>query len=252
MLSAVWIFTPGLTSCDMPHKIRCSMGRYSEKTIKDVNDRADIREIIPGADPAKPKQNIDCPFCGAKKKFGITHNSRYNSAKCFVCNEGFANPISAWMHYQGYDKDKYPQAIEEVAKMAGMTIQTEEEERGSFYRDQKDRIKDTFCSEQLEASGLTLEDVMATAFDGKAETRISPFQSGSFGPGYRIDTLGSDMMIYYIDLHGRYMTYMAKGSSVPRRYGRVRFANPDLHKVKDKPTKYMIPEGAPSDAYIPE
>lgn len=228
------------------------MARYSDLSIKTVNDTADIRDFIPGADPSKTKQSLDCPFCGAKKKFGVTHNSRYNSAKCYVCKEGFLNPIAAHMHYQGYGKDKYPQAIEEVAKMAGVNIQTEDDERGQFYRDQEARVKDTFCNEQLAASGLKVEDVMATVSDGKGVTQVTPFQPGTFGPGYRIDPLGSDMMIYYIDLHGRYMTYMAKGSSVPRRYARVRFANPELHKIKDKPAKYMTPEGAPSKAYIPE
>lgn len=228
------------------------MPKYSEQTIRNVNEAADIRDIIPGADNTKPKQNLDCPFCGAKKKFGVTYNSKYNSAKCFACKEGFANPISAWMHYQGYGKDKYPLAIEEVAKMGGIQIQTEDEERGKFYREQEKRVKDTFCNEQLAASGLKIEDVMASSFDGKAIAQVSPFQPGSFGPGFRIDPLGSDMIIYYIDLHGRYMTYMAKGSATPRRYARVRFANPELHKVKDKPAKYMTPEGAPSKAYIPE
>ena len=228
------------------------MARYSDLTIKSVNDNADIRDFIPGADQSRTKQSIDCPFCGAKKKFGITHNSKYNSAKCFVCKDGFSNPIAAYMYFQGYGKDKYPQAIEEVAKMAKVNIQTEDEERGKFYRDQEDRVKDTFCNEQLAASGLKIEDVMATVSESKGVTQVSPFQPGTFGNGFRIDPLGSDMMIYYIDLHGRYMTYMAKGSSVPRRYGRVRFANPELHKVNDKPTKYMTAGGAPSYAFITE
>ncbi len=73
----------------MQLKTSYSMGRYSEKTIKDVNDAADIRDIIPEADNTKPRQDLDCPFCGAKKKFGVTRNSRNNSARCFVCKEGF-------------------------------------------------------------------------------------------------------------------------------------------------------------------
>ncbi|MDE5850793.1 MAG: hypothetical protein K2H38_11675, partial [Muribaculaceae bacterium] len=125
------------------------MARYSDLTIKSVNDNADIRDFIPGADQSKTKQNIDCPFCGAKKKFGITHNSRYNSAKCFVCKEGFSNPIAAYMHFQGYGKDKYPLAIEEVAKMARVNIQTEDEERGQILHNASDRIKGSFCSKQL-------------------------------------------------------------------------------------------------------
>lgn len=228
------------------------MGKYSEYTIKAVNDAADIREFIEGADHTKPKQNIDCPFCGAKKKFGITHNSRWNSAKCFACKQGFANPISAWMHYQGYGKDKYPQAIEEVAKMAGINIQTEEEERGQVVRNASDRVKGSFCQEQLEASGLTVPDVMATVSDGKFQTKESPFLPGSFGLGFSIDPKGSDMVIRYYDLYGRPVKYTAKGSSTPRIYARVRFQNPDLHIVDGKAMKYQTPTGAPSKAYIPQ
>lgn len=228
------------------------MARYSEQTIKSVNDNADIRDIIPGADPSKTKQNLDCPFCGAKKKFGVTHNSKYNSAKCFACGAGFANPISAWMHYQGYGSDKYPVAIEEVAKMARMTISTEEVERKEFLRNSADRIKGSFCVQQLEASGLTVRDVMAAVNDGKSRSEESPFQPGSFGPGFSIDPKGSDMVIRYYDLHGRSVKYTAKGSSTPKVYARVRYSNPELHQVGGKPMKYQTPTGAPSKAYIPQ
>ncbi len=228
------------------------MGRYSEKTIKDVNDAADIRDIIPEADNTKPRQDLDCPFCGAKKKFGVTRNSRNNSARCFVCKEGFSTPISAWMHYKGYGKDKYPQAIEEVAKMAGLTIQTEDEKRDATYKSAADRLRDSFCSKQLEESGLKVADVMATVNDGKYTSLESPFQQGTFGPGFSIDPQGSDMLIRYYDLHGRPMKYTAKGSPTPRTYARVRYLNPDLHKSGGKPMKYQTPTGAPSRAYIPQ
>lgn len=229
------------------------MGKYSELTIKAVNDEADIRDIIPGADPAKTKQYLDCPFCGEKKKFGITRNSRINSARCFVCKEGFSNPISAWMHYQGYGKDKYPLAIEEVAKIAGINIRTEDERRNDTIRRAGDSQKDSFCARQLEESGLKIEDVMATVItDGKHETLVSPFQPGTFGTGFRVDPKGSDMVIRYYDLHGRPMTYTAKGSSTAFNYVRVRFLNPDLHIVKEKPMKYQTPSGTPSRAYIPQ
>ncbi|MDE6553343.1 MAG: hypothetical protein K2K98_10405 [Muribaculaceae bacterium] len=228
------------------------MARYSDLTIKSVNDNADIRDFIPGADQSKTKQNIDCPFCGAKKKFGITHNSRYNSAKCFVCKEGFSNPIAAYMHFQGYGKDKYPLAIEEVAKMARVNIQTEDEERGQILHNASDRIKGSFCSKQLEESGLKIQDVMATVSDGKHISEESPFQPGTFGPGFTIDPKGSDMLIRYYDLHGRPVKYTAKGSATPKIYARVRYFNPDLHLVGGKPMKYQTPTGAPSKAYIPQ
>lgn len=228
------------------------MARYSDLTIKSVNENADIRDFIPGADQSKTKQSIDCPFCGAKKKFGITRNSKFNSAKCYVCKEGFSNPIAAHMHYQGYGKDKYPQAIEEVAKMAKIHIQAEDEERAQTLHNASDRIKGSFCSKQLEESGLKIQDVMATVSDGKHISEESPFQPGTFGPGFSIDPKGSDMLIRYYDLHGRPVKYTVKGSSTPRVYARVRYSNPDLHLVGGKPMKYQTPTGAPSKAYIPQ
>lgn len=226
------------------------MARYSEDTINSVNKNADIRDIIDGADPAKPKQSIDCPFCGAKKKFYVTHNSRSNSAHCFVCKQGFANPISAWMHYKGYGKDKYPQAIEEVAKLAKIVIYSEEQKRENTIREAGESIKASFCKMQLAASGLEVEDVMTKVNDGKSEYLCSPFQPGTFGTGFRVDPKGDDMVIHYYDLYGRPMTYTAKGSSTPRQYARVRYFNPDLHQVMGKPMKYQTPMGAPSRAYI--
>lgn len=228
------------------------MAKYSKDTIDSVNKNADIREIIPDADPTRPRQQITCPFCGEKKKFSVTRNSRQNSAYCFVCKEGFANPISAWMYYQGYGKDKYPQAIEEVARLANMVIYSEEQKRENTIRDAGDNIKASFCEMQLAASGLEVADVMAKVTDGKSESLVSPFQPGSFGTGFRIDTKADDMVIYYYDLHGRPMTYTAKGSATPRQYVRVRYFNPDLHRIKDKPMKYQTPTGAPCRAYIPE
>lgn len=228
------------------------MARYSDLTIKVVNENADIRDIIPGSDPSKTKQSIDCPFCGAKKKFGITHNSKFNSAKCYVCKEGFSNPIAAYMHYQGYGKEKYPLAIEEVAKIAKLNIKTEEEERGQVLTNASDRIRGSFCSSQLEESGLKIQDLMATVSDGKHTYQESPFQPGSFGPGFIIDPKGSDMIIRYYDLHGRPAKYTVKGSPTPRVYARVRYSNPDLHMIGGKPMKYQTPTGAPSKAYIPQ
>lgn len=227
------------------------MARYSEQTINDVNKYADIRDIIPGTDPTKPRQQLDCPFCGAKKKFSVVHNSKSNSAWCYVCKEGFGNPISAWMHYQGYDKSKYTQAIEEVAKLANVQIYTEEQKRKDTIKEAGESMRSSFCAMQLAASGLTVEDVMTTVNDGRSEYQCSPFQPGSFGPKFSFDPKGSDMIIYYYDLHGRQMTYTPKGSSALRQYGRVRHYNPELHRDKnDKPTKYRTPAGASCRAYI--
>lgn len=228
------------------------MARYSEQTIEKVNRNADIRDFIEGADPTKATQKIDCPFCGEKKKFSVTHNSRRNMAYCFSCKKSLSSPIAAWMHYQGYGNDKFPQAVEEVAKKAGIPILSEKQERSETIRKAGADMQDSFCVSQLAESGLTLEDVMATVIDNKVESLMSPFRPGSFAPGYRLDPKGSDMVIHYYDLNGRPMMFSAKGSTVQHRYVRVRYANPANHEIKGKPMKYQTPAGASCRAYIPQ
>lgn len=229
------------------------MAKYSQRTIDDVNRNVDIRLIIDGADQSKSKQDIDCPFCGKKKKFSVTHNSKYNCAKCWSCGEGFSGPISALMHYKGYGKDQFPQAVEETAKIGGIYIRTEDDERGEAVKAATESLKSTFCQMQLYSSGLTEADVTLKINDGKSEYFESPFRKGRFSSDFRPDPMGDDMLIYYYDLHRRPVTYKAKGSSVPRQYVRARYANPDIHKSGDgKAMKYQTPPGAPSRAYIPE
>ena len=226
------------------------MAKYSEKTIADVNAKADIRDFIPGADPAKTKQTITCPFCGEKKKFGITHNSKWNSASCYVCKQGFSGPISAHMHYQGYGKDKYRQAIEEVAKQAGMVIYSDEDQARNAISETSEKLGKSFCAQQMRQSGLKVEDVMATV---EGEDMIqSPFIPGSVRAGWKIDPLGSDMIIRYYDLHGRPLKFIRKGQKTPQDYFRVRHLNPDLHQVDGKAMKYQSPAGSTTPAYIPE
>ena len=230
------------------------MAKYSQNTIDDVNSNVDIRLIIDGADTSKSKQDLDCPFCGKKKKFSVTRNARYNCAKCWSCKEGFSGPIAALMHYKGYGKDKFPLAVEETAKIGGIVIHTEDDERDRAAKDAAEDLKSTFCQMQLYASGLTEADVTTKVNDGRSEYFQSPFRKGRFDSSFRPDPYGDDMLIYYFDLFRRPVTYRAKGSSVPRQYVRVRFANPEIHtdQSSGKVMKYQTPPGAPSRAYIPE
>lgn len=229
------------------------MAKYSQNTISDVNRNVDIRLIIDGADQSKSKQELDCPFCGKKKKFTVTHNSRYNCAKCWSCGEGFSGPVSALMHYKGYGKDQYAQAIEETAKIGGLYIRTEDDERDRSIKATEESLKSTFCQMQLFASGLNEADVTTKINDGKSEFFASPFRKGRFDANFRPDTMGDDMLIYYYDLYRRPMQYKVKGSATPRQYIRVRYANPEIHKSADgKAMKYQTPPGAPSRIYIPE
>lgn len=101
------------------------MNKYSDFEVQKVRE-ADIRLFVRGANEGKAKTEMDCPFCGAKKKFTVLHRGIYNYAKCWVCNEGFSGPLEAYAYFQGLDiKRDYVKCIEGVASMAGIPITPE-------------------------------------------------------------------------------------------------------------------------------
>ena len=225
--------------------------KYNKFEIQKVKE-ADIRLFVPGCAPRKASQEVECPFCGAKK-FSVVHKTGKNFASCFACKQSFSSPIDAVMHYKGYGKADYLKVVEEVAATAGITLVPEDVVRKTAVASQRENLRDTFCAAQLRASGLTEEDVMAYVLVNGNETYISPFQKGRLGPDMKPDLSGADMLIYYYDLNGRPMQYKDKRSTAMRPYVRVRWANPDIHQGQDgKPMKYQTPSGASSRIYIPE
>lgn len=228
--------------------------KYSKSEIDKLKRNADIREVIDGC-KKKAKQTITCPFCGADA-FSVTRNSKYNSAHCFKCEQGFANPLEAYAHYAGLNiKTDYIRCIEGLAQTCGVPIYTEQKLREMQTADAKEKVtSDTFCAQQLKLSGLTIEDVMAhTISDTGAETIRSPFVPGTVGQHFVPDLQGDDMLIYYYDLHGRPVKHTMKGTKQLRNYVRVRYANPDIHLgIEGNPMKYQTCPGASSQVYIPE
>lgn len=102
------------------------MTKYSQFEVDNVK-KADIRLFVRGANERKAKTEMDCPFCGAKNKFTVLHNGKFNYARCWVCKEGFSGPLEAYAYLQGLDiKRDYVQCIEGVAQMAGIPITPEE------------------------------------------------------------------------------------------------------------------------------
>ena len=226
--------------------------KYSQFEIDKVKE-ADIRLFVRGANESKAKTEMDCPFCNAKKKFTVLHNSKYNYAKCWVCNEGFSGPLEAYAYLQGLDiKRDYIKCIEGVANMARITITPEETIRKEKVKKEQKTIQNTFTHKQLEGSGLTPKDVMATVVDKGQEMIVCPFRPGTVKQGLPV-TQGDDMLIFYYDLYGNPVKYSVKGTRTLRDYFRVRFANPDLHTDgSGKSMKYKSPPGSSSPVYIPE
>lgn len=224
--------------------------RYDKSEIEAVN-KADIRLFIQGCEENKTSQKITCPFCG-KKAFSVVHKKGMNFAKCFDCGEGFPGPIKA---VEYYEKLKFPQSLEYVAKVANIFIETTEEKKRKTAQQAKISSVGSFCSQQLEASGLTEEDILATVKmkDG-SEQQIMPMRKGSLDRNYRpqFGVTDDDMLIFYYDLEGRprYFTPTSR-SSVSMPYIRMRAADPEAHPDKNgKERKYITPPGAQTECYI--
>ena len=190
------------------------------------------------------KRMYVCPFCGKEMQY---HPGK-QLVKCFHCDWGTNSPVTLLMDT---GKVGYPEAMEKLANDFGVP-----------HPDQSQRPKlqpkgKSFCVRQLEASGLSVKDVRArwTADDGTVSTR-SPFQPGTVTPYGAISDTGDDLIIHYLDLDGRPVTFTdtRRGqNNAQRPYFRVRWQYPESHTLADGSTcKYKSPAGSGVQLYIPE
>ena len=226
--------------------------KYSSEDVQRVKD-LDIRQFIPGCNPNKATQDIECPFCGTKK-FYVNHKKGFNYAKCWACGNGFPGPIEAVAHYSNINlKTGWLRALEATAMQGGIVLLPKERRRKKDIAEAVKAHRDSFLQQQLASSGLTEEDVWANVQEGGQELSKSPFCKGSVNENFVPDPVGDEMLIYYYDLTGRPMMYTPKSSAKPRPYVRVRWSNPAIHRDKSgKEVKYQTPAGASCRVYIPE
>ena len=153
---------------------------YNKEDVKRMNAQTDIREFIPGLNGMGKHKYTECPFCkkAGKGKGLVTYTPKGGSAEsaayCHSCEKGFGSAVDAVRHYDGM---KFPEAGRYVAEKTNYYIEEEpKEEKPKSYKTKtkKDEPKEekpvatrrqrtkSFCERQLEASGLTVEDVTAT------------------------------------------------------------------------------------------
>ncbi len=233
------------------------MSYYSEITIRHLRENADIRYCIPGADVTRVTSYVECPECGAtgkNKGLCVTHKSGKNLAKCFKCGFTLTDAISATMHYEcNNDKSRYVEAIKKTADACGIFIQSEDERRNQTVQKEQRKIEKSFCERQLEASGLTIEDVMVKSqvmVGGETVEVLTPAMCRG-----GLDRLGNvrpgddEMLIYYYRLDGTMEKYPTRGArGTLRDYIRVRWSNPSLHTPEgsSRENKYQTTAGAPT------
>lgn len=232
---------------------------YSDITIRQLRESADIRYCVPGADVTRATSYVTCPQCGKSGKgkgLCVTHKGGKNLAKCFSCGLTLSDAIAATMLYEcGNDRRRYPEAIKKTADACGLYIQSEDEIRAQQVQRAAKKIEKSFCERQLEASGLTIEDVMVRVQTEDGERLEPSMRRGG------LDRLGNlrpgddEMLIYYYRLDGTMEKYPSRGiRGALRDYIRVRWSNPSLHTPEGstRENKYQTPAGAPTKFYIPQ
>lgn len=228
---------------------------YSKLDIEKVRKAADIRNHIPDTVVIKRKTYARCPQCGAEGDKGmlVTQNSRLSLAKCFRCGYSINGAINAEMEYGHLS---FPEAVKKIADYYGIPIETEEERRRQSMHKQAEKIKGSFCEEQLKASGLTVDDVIVKASTSKPDEfeLVPAFRKGALDLKGDPDFDRDEMLIFYYDLYGSPMKYATRGAAGGLKpYIRIRWSNPDLHLGRDgRPAKYMSPKGSGVRFYFPQ
>lgn len=225
---------------------------YSQFDIKKVREAADIRNHIPGTEKIGRRLYAKCPECGAtgKSALEVTHRAGMDLAKCWHCGYTIKGSIDAVQKYEGLS---FPEAVKHLADYYGIPIETQEEIKARNIERFKNKTKGSFCEEQLTASGLTVDDVMAKIIDEKTgETMLVPtFRRGSLNPKWEPEFDNDEMLIYYYDLYGRQMKYASRGAAgALKPYIRVRWSNPELHLINSRAVKYQTQKGAGIRFYI--
>lgn len=188
-----------------------------------------------------------CPFCGKEMEY---HPGK-QLVKCFHCDWGTNSAVTLLMDTEKID---YPAALQRLADAFGVVIPERPRPEPKPRRRAEGK---TFCVRQLEESGLTVKDVRATwRADDNTVTTHSPFTSGTVTRYGTIADTGDDMIIHYLDLDGRPVTFTdtRKGqNNTERPYFRVRWQYPESHTLPDGSTcKYKSPAGSGVQLYIPE
>ena len=237
---------------------------YDKEEVKKMNALADIREFIPDLKGIGIHKYRVCPFCGksGKNKGLVTYKPKgglaESAAYCHACEKGFSSATDAVMYFHNLT---FPEAVKYVAEQSNYLIEEEPKKTEAKKEEKtkpvthKKRTK-SFCERQLEASGLTVEDVTATVKgnDG-SEIRIPTFVRGGYDTTtWTFNLKDDEMLIFYYDLQGDLVKYASRGAAGRQKdYVRVRWSNPDLHKnAKGKGIKYQTPPNAQSKLYFPQ
>ena len=203
----------------------------------------------------RKRYHYECPLC---KDGRLEYAPSKGIVKCFKCGYGAKTPVQLLMDTK---KMEWKDVMAMLAQDFGITIPDKEYPTGTL-PDSKATTPakaKSFCTRQLEASGLSVRDVRAIWKEDGVDRQASPIFAGTVDAYGNITTTGDDMVIQYLNLDGKPMTYTDKRKGkgeqkgVEKPYFRVRWQFPESHLLRDGTMcKYKSPAGSSVMLYIPE
>ena len=225
--------------------------------VAKVLERAQLKDIV--SDLRRIGKNLYtiCPSCQKSGKGkGLIINPSNNSGKCYSCDFYVANAADFLVKTKNI---RFNEAINQLASQYAIDTETEAQRFNRLRKEEHIRKKSerrkSFCDIQLEASGLTIQDITAQIYDESKNLIIDHpvFRSGTKDQYGKIqEGAGDDMLIEYFDLEGKPVRYKPKNAPEANLI-RIRWANPGIHLDKQgRPIKYQSPAGSGSHIYIPQ
>jgi len=223
-----------------------------KETADKIRQAGDLLEVIRDFHPELKHKGSsyvgECKLCGGKK-FTVTPGNK-QVYKCFKgCEDGGKYPVQ---YLTTHEKMSQVEALLYIADRYGITIDAPKK---ISKRQAKTNRALSFRDQKLKLSGLSAKDQKYTIkHNDKEHPDNDRFQAGSIDKFWNINPLGDDMILHYIGLDGRPMTYKNKGGKLSNLI-RVRYKNPELeeNQTKDgKIRKYASPYKSGSNSWIPE
>lgn len=187
-----------------------------------------------------------CPSCNSDS-FNV--NPARGLVKCFTCGLG-AGDVIGYMHkFQG---KPFLEAVSWLAEFFKYDIQDEQAtDRQMLPSAQPRQPHDTsFRDRQLADSGIT-EAAQQFTLDG-SEQILNRYSAGSIDRS-GLPMPGGDMLLHYVGLDDKLITYKPKATAKEIPYIRIRYAIPSLHLDADgKEVRYRSPSGGGSHLWLPE
>lgn len=223
---------------------------FIPKEIADkIKETAQLQEVIQDFTELKRSGSSmvgNCPYCHAKK-FTVTVTNSKQIYKCFSgCEKGGNHAVQFLTDVMG---KTYPEALHYLADRYNIAIETEDQ---SKTKNKKGNRKEKFRDRQLRESGIPVkEQKWMMAENATTKVEADRYQAASVNTKFWTVVPGDDMVLHYLDLAGKPITYKTSQSK-SQPLVRVRWANPSLHLDRNgKPVKYKSPWNSGSHLWIP-